>query len=183
MANFNVPRVGTTARQMGEQVQAADENLSGWRNLANGLHKKVIYDTFRRRHLDGYPDRAVDVYVNDGREGGYGSASGNDLFTENLWDENYWDTQDIWVRMSPYPNAVAQAAGGPADHIEPPVSSMAYLYVRVKNRGTNAGGSGPVTVRAFHCAPGIGLVWPDDWTEMDASQVTQPSNILPGPSN
>jgi zinc metalloprotease ZmpB len=81
------------------------------------------------------------------------------------------------------PNAAAQAAGGPADHIEPPVNSTAYLYVRVKNRGTNAAGSGPVTVRAFHCAPGIGLVWPDDWTEMDASQATQPSNILPGPGN
>jgi zinc metalloprotease ZmpB len=183
MANFNVPASGATAAQMGQQVEAADGNLGGWSGLANSLHKKVIYDTFRRRHLVGYTDKAVDVYVNDGREGGYGSPSGNDLFTENLWDENYWNTQDIWVKTGTYPNAAAQAAGGPADHIEPPVNSTAYLYVRVKNRGTNAAGSGPVTVRAFHCAPGIGLVWPEDWAEMDASQVTQPANILPGPSN
>jgi zinc metalloprotease ZmpB len=183
MANFNVPAAGATAQQMGQQVEAADGNLGGWRGLADGLHKKVIYDTFRRRHLAGYVDKAVDVYVNDGREGGYGSASGNDLFTEKLWDENYWDTQDIWVKTSAYPSAAAQAAGGPADHVEPPVNSTAYLYVRVKNRGSNAAGSGPVTVRALHCAPGIGLVWPDDWVEMDATQVTQPANILPGVNN
>jgi zinc metalloprotease ZmpB len=182
MANFNVPTSGATAAQMGQQVEAADSNLGGWR-YANGLHKKVIYDTFRRRHLSGYPDKAVDVYINDGREGGYGSPSGNDLFNENLWDENYWDTQDIWVKTSPYPNAAAQAAGGAGDHVEPPVDSTAYLYARVKNRGTNATGSGPITVRAFHCSPGIGLLWPDDWTEMDASMVAPISNVLPGPGN
>jgi len=183
MANFNVPASNSTAAQMGQQVEAADGNLGGWAGLANGLHKKVIYDTFRRRHLAGYGDKAVDVYINDGRNGGYGSSSGNDLFSEKLWDENYWDTQDIWVKTSPYADAAAQAAGGPADHVEPPVSSTAYLYVRVKNRGSNAAGSGPVTVRAFHCAPGIGLVWPEDWVEMDASLVTQPANVLPGAGN
>jgi hypothetical protein len=74
MANFNVPANGATAQQMGQQIEAADNNLGGWR-YANGLHHKVIYDTFRRRHLAGYPDKAVDVYINDGREGGYGSVS------------------------------------------------------------------------------------------------------------
>lgn len=181
MANFNVPTSGATATHMGQQIEAADNNLGGWR-YANGLHKKVIYDTFRRRHLSSYADKAVDVYVNDGREGGYGSASGNDLFTENLWDENYWDTQDIWVKTSPYPSPAAQAAGGPGDHVEPPVGSTAYLYVRVKNRGTNAAGSGAVTVKAFHCAPGMGLVWPEGWTPMDTPSIGV-SNILPGPGN
>jgi Fungalysin/Thermolysin Propeptide Motif len=181
MANFNVPRSGATATQMGQQVEVADGNLGGWR-YANGLHKKVIYDTFRRRHLPSYPAKAVDVYVNDGREGGYGSPSGNDLFTENLWDENYWNTQDIWVKTSPYPSAAAQAAGGPADHVEPPVGSPAYLYVRVKNRGTDAAGSGPVTVKAFHCAPGLGLVWPDAWMPMTTPAIPV-ANVLPGPGN
>jgi zinc metalloprotease ZmpB len=180
MANFKVPKRNATAQQMGQQVEVSDGNLGGWRGLAGGLHKKVIYDTFCRRHLATYTDKAVDVYVNDGREGGYGSASGKDLFTENLWLDNYWSTQDIWVKTSTYADAAAQAAGGPGDHIEPPVNSTAFLYVRIKNRGTNVDGSGPVNVRAFHCAPGIGLIWPHDWTEMDASQVTQPANILPG---
>ena len=141
MANATVPASPTTT-QMAQQIEAADGNLGGWR-YANGLHGKVVYDTFRRRQLASYPDLAVDVYVDDGRAGGYGSASGNDQFGEVLWDDNYWDTTDIWVTTTPYANAAAQAAGGPADHVEPPVGSPAYLYVRVKNRGTAAGGSGP----------------------------------------
>jgi hypothetical protein len=52
MANFNVPRSGATAAQMGQQIEIADSNLGGWR-YADGLHKRVIYDTFRRRHLWG----------------------------------------------------------------------------------------------------------------------------------
>jgi Zn-dependent metalloprotease len=180
MANFNVPAINATAQQMGQQIEAADSNLSGWRGLADGLHRKVIYATFCRRHLSSYINKAVDIYVNNGLEGGYGSLSGNDLFTENLWMDNYWSTQDIWVKTSAYANAADQAAGGPEDHIEPPVGSTAFLYVRIKNQGTNSEGSGPVKVRAFHCAPGIGLIWPNDWIEMDESQVAQPANILPG---
>ena len=180
MANATVPANPTTT-QMAQQIEAADDNLGGWR-YANGLHGKVIYDTFRRRHLAAYPDLAVDVYVDDGRAGGYGSPSGNDAFNENLWDDNFWDTQDIWVTTTPYANAAAQAAGGPADHVEPPIGSPAYLYVRVKNRGTAAGGSGSVTVKAFHCLPGMGLAWPDAWGPMDTPSHTV-ANILPGAGN
>ncbi|KAK6530493.1 hypothetical protein TWF694_003843 [Orbilia ellipsospora] len=180
-ANFNVPATNATTTQMAQQMEAADGSLGGWLGLADKLHQKVIYDTFRRRHLPGYPNKPVDVYINDGREGGYGSLSGNDLFTEKLWQESYWDTQDIWVKTSPYSSVLEQAAGSPNDHVEPPVGSTAYLYARVKNRGTS--GSGPVKIRAFSAEPGIGLSWPDDWTEMDASLVSQPSNITPGTNN
>lgn len=181
MANFTVPTHNGTAAQMGQQVELADGNLGGWR-YPDGLHAKVIYDTYRRRHLSGYPDKAVDVYVDDGRNGGYGSTSGNDLFTETLWQDVFWETQDIWVRTTPYADAAAQAAGTPADHVEPPVGSTAYLYVRVKNKGTNAAGSGAVTVRAYHADPGIGLTWPNDWLPMDTPSVTVP-NVLPGTVN
>ncbi|MEP6573304.1 MAG: M36 family metallopeptidase [Gemmatimonadota bacterium] len=180
VANFHVPATLSTAAQMGQQVEAADGNLGGWNGLANGLHRKIVYDTFRRRHLPGYPDLAVDLFIDDGREGGYGSTSGQDLFAEQLWQDNYWETQDIWVRTTPYANAAAQASGSPADHEEPPVGSDAYLYVRVGNRGFDPTGSGTVTLRAFHSAPGIGLVWPDDWNEMDASQAGPIPNVLPG---
>jgi hypothetical protein len=183
MANFNVPASGSTAAQMGQQVEAADGALNGWNGLANGLHRKVIYDTFARRHLTGYTAQPVDVYVNDGREGGYGSASGLDQFNEVLWQDNYWMTQDIWVRTTPYASAADQQAGGPGDHVEPPVGSTAYLYTRVKNRGTNAAGSGAVTVRAFTAGPGIGLTWPDDWTEMDDTDALPVTNVLPGAGN
>jgi hypothetical protein len=181
LANVSVATSGASAADMGQQIEVADSNLGGW-IYADGLHKKVIYDTFRRRHLASYPDLAVDVYVDDGRAGGYGSASGSDLFTENLWQENYWDTQELWVKTSTYANAAAQAAGGPGDHVEPPVGSTAYMYVRVKNRGTDGAGSGPVTAKAFHCEPGMGLVWPDAWSPMDTASIDV-ANILPGGGN
>jgi hypothetical protein len=177
-ANFNVPTQNSTAQQMGQQIEAADGNLGGWR-YANGLHKKVIYDTFRRRHLAGYPDLGTDVYINDGRHGGYGSLSGNDLFTERQWLDVWWEAPDIWVTVQPYANAAAQAAGDPGDHVEPPVGSKAYLYVRVGNKGTNNAGSGPITVRAFHADPGIGLTWPDDWQPNDTPSINVP-NVVPG---
>lgn len=181
MANFNVPTDGATAAQMGQQIEAADSNLGGWR-YANGLHRKVIYDTFRRRHLSGYTDLPVDVYINDGRQGGYGSLTGNDAFTERQWLDTWWETQDVWVTVVPYANAAAQQAGDPGDHVEPPVGSTAYLYVRVGNKGSAAAGSGPITVRAFHADPGIGLTWPENWIPMDTPSITVP-NVLPGVAN
>ncbi|MFL6214356.1 MAG: M36 family metallopeptidase [Blastocatellia bacterium] len=173
MANFLVPASNSTATQMAQQVEAADSNLGGWR-YANGLHKKVIYDTFRRRNLPSFPALSVDVYINDGRKGGYGSLTGNDLFTEKLFLDNYWSTQDLWVTVVPYANNADQQAGDPGDHVEPPVGSPAYLYVRVKNKG--ASGSGPVTVKAYHSDPTIGLVWPADWTPNDTPSLSV-SNI------
>lgn len=164
MANFNVPTMGSTSSQMAQQIEAADSNLAPWR-YANGLHKKVIYDTFRRRNLPNFPALNVDAYINDGRNGGYGSLTGNDLFTENLFLDNYWSTQDLWVKVVPYANDTDQQNGDPGDHVEPPVNSTAYLYVRVKNKGGSD--SGPVTVKAYHSDPTIGLVWPMDWTPND----------------
>ena len=181
MANFMVPTNGGTAAQMGQQIEAADHALGGWR-YANGLHRKVIDDTFRRRHLSGYPNPAVDVYINDGRQGGYGSISSNDAFTERLWLDTWWEVQDVWVKVAPYASAADQQAGDPGDHVEPPVGSTAYLYVRVKNRGTSTAGSGPITVKAFHADPGIGLVWPTDWVAMNTASHTV-SNVLPGPAH
>jgi len=181
MANSKVPQSGATAQQMGQQIEAADSNLGGWR-YANGLHKKVVYDTFRLRHLSSYSDLPVDVYINDGRQGGYGSLTGNDLFTERLWLDNWWETQDIWVKVTPYSSAAAQQAGDPGDHVEPPVGSTAYLYVRVGNKGSSPAGSGPITVQAFHADPGIGLTWPEDWIPMDTPSITIP-NVLPGVPN
>jgi hypothetical protein len=168
MATFHVPVSGSTVTDWGNQIFAMDSSLGGWR-YPKGLHKKVIYDTYRRRHLSGFPALPIDVYINDGRNGGYGSITGNDLFTEKLFLDNYWSTQDLWVKVVPYANDADQQAGDPGDHVEPPVGSTAYLYVRVKNKGTSASGS--VTVKAFHSDPTIGLVWPADWTPTDTPSI------------
>jgi hypothetical protein len=105
----------------------------------------------------------VDVYINDGRAGSYGSADGQDRFDDMLWKENLGDTPDLGVQRAPLVNPAA-LGGGPLPHQDPLVNQPAHLYVRVRNRG--AAGSGPVTVKAFHSLPGSPRVWPADWTPM-----------------
>jgi hypothetical protein len=161
MANKQVPTSGPTVGDFALQIKAMDGALGGWR-YADGLHKKVIHETFVGRHTAGFTALTSDVFINDGRKGGYGSVSGNDLFIEKLFLDNYWTTQDLWVTVAPYANNADQQNGDPGDHVEPPVGSTAYLYVRVKNKGTV--GSGQVTLKAYHSDPTIGLVWPSDWT-------------------
>ncbi len=169
MANPMVPASGATPTQMAQQLEASDGNIGGWRSLANGLHRKVIFDAFQRRNLAGYPAKMVDVFIDDSRNGGY------------QWLENYWETQDIWVRPLPY-TAAELSTASPADHQEPAVGAPAYLYVRVKNMGTSAIGSGTVIVKAYHCIPGMGLVWPISWSPMNTPSLSV-ANILPGNAN
>ncbi len=154
MANANVPTSGSTVSDFAGQVLALDGNLGGWR-YANGLHKKVISEVFTKRHAAGFTALPADVFINDGRKGGYGSISGNDLFTEKQFLDNYWSTQDLWVTVAPYASASDQQNGDPGDHVEPPVGSTANLYVRVKNKGTTGSGSGHVLPASRHfCALG-----------------------------
>jgi hypothetical protein len=93
----------------------------------------------------------VDVFINDGRNGEY------------QFQQNFWNTTDIWVR---------NAADGGLAHQTPIVSVPNYLYVRVKNRGTQLAQN--VLVKAYNCEPAAGLVWPDDWTPMTTSQINAP---------
>jgi zinc metalloprotease ZmpB len=171
VANGSIPSADATVTQMAQQIEAADTALAGWR-YANGLHLKVIYDTFARRKVDGYDPRPVDVYVDDGRHGGYGAADGNDDDFQNvLWLENYRDARDIWVRRAPYG---AGAQPSPHDHEAPAVNQPAFVYVRVGNRGASS--SGPVNVRAFAVLTGSNPVWPAGWIEMAAPAV-QPADV------
>jgi hypothetical protein len=62
-------------------------------------------------------------------------------------------------------------------HEDPLLGQTNFCYVRVRNRGS-ATATG-VVVRAFHCNPGAGLTWPNDWQPMTTTQLTVP-NIAPG---
>jgi zinc metalloprotease ZmpB len=173
MAHANIPGAGATVTQAAQQFEAADTGLAPWR-YANGLHLKVIYDTFLRRQVPGYTVKPVDVYVDDGRAGGYGAADGDDdNFQNTLWRDNFVDTKDIWVRRSPYG---AGAVPNPADHQAPLSDQPAHVYVQVKNRG--AAGSGQITVRVFRAAAGSPRLWPSDWTEIPSPTVQPPD--VPG---
>ncbi|MEM9290699.1 MAG: hypothetical protein AAGD01_03370 [Acidobacteriota bacterium] len=91
----------------------------------------------------------VDVYIDDGRAGTY----------EYL--RNFWSSQDIWNRL---------AADGGLTHEPPVVGQTNYVYVRVSNRGTQTATN--VSVDAYTCVPGTGLVWPSDWQPMTTATAT-----------
>jgi hypothetical protein len=172
VANAHVPKEDATITQMAQKIEAADWNLGGWR-YPNGLHRNVIHDTFSSRHVSAYAAPPVDVYIDDGRRGGYGSASGQDLFGEVLWKESHGDAADVWVRR-------VAAPGTPADHVaQLPVDTPAFVFARVKNRGATA--SGPITVKAFSAAPGSPRSWPGDWTPLAPPPGPMPGTIAAAP--
>lgn len=174
MANFHVLAQDWTCALMGHEIDEADAALDGWR-YPDALHGKLIRATFARRRLPEFPSLPIDLYVDDGRDGGYGSLSGQDLFAEVLWPDAFWETEDIWLRAVPYPGALAQAAGSPADHVVPVAGQATHAYVRVKCRGDGTTPtSGPVTVKVFHAAPGAGLLWPADWIAATTSAGSLP---------
>jgi hypothetical protein len=126
---------------------------------AGGAYGKVIRWAFEKQGLyqptgaptpvtsEGDPP-AVDVYINDGRNGEYGYIA------------NFWNTTDIWNRLSP---------DGLTGHQTPVLSTTNHLYVRVKNRGSQTATG--VLVRCYHNKPSVGLIWPDSWQSMDTPQL------------
>lgn len=132
-----------THQRMAQAMETADAALSPWGGLPNGLFHKVIYDRCVGRDL--YDPLAVDVYIDDGRNGGYD------------FQQVFWEAPDLVVRRS--------ASDSPSmGYQEPIVNAKNYLWVRVKRKGTGAPGA--VNVKAFHCSPGTGLVWPTHWSSM-----------------
>lgn len=129
---------------------------------AGGAYWKVIRWAFEKQGLfkaPGAPSTAegtpplVDVYIDDGRHGEY------------PFQPNHWSCTDIWNRRT--------IGDGGGVHEEPVVGSTNYAYVRIKNRGTQTATN--VVVKGFHCLPGIGLVYPDDWAPMTTTQLAAPN--------
>ncbi len=145
----------------------ADAGTLDFDGIAGGAVHKVIRWGFEKQGLyqpagaptpvtsEGDPPD-VDVYIDDGRNGEYEYLA------------NFWNTEDIWNRL---------AADGGTEHETPVLSVTNYLYVRVKNRGTQT--ADDVVVKVYHCAPAAGLVWPDDWVPATTPELTAGS-ILSG---
>ncbi len=170
MANYGVPPqnvtglpgMADTATLMAQQILGADSNLAGWldaggqRRYPNGLHYKVIFDAFSRRALPGFVPPPIDVYIDDGRHGGYGSPKSNPTFDDSLWMDDHGGAPGVSVQAPSPPNA--------STGVSVQVGAQAQVFARVKNLGVV--GSGPVTVRAFVAQPGAGRVWPVDWSPL-----------------
>jgi hypothetical protein len=156
-------------------MMEADLGTAQIEGIPGGAVHKVVRWAFEKQGLyraagapttdEGEPPE-VDVYIDDGRAGEY------------QYQGNFWNTTAIWNRLS------GAASGTETDHETPIVNQTNYLFVRVRNRGTQQATA--VTVRAYHCVPATGLVWPDDWQEsptgaIAAANIPSGGDVIVGP--
>ena len=164
-ATSNLPEVFETA------MEDADRTTLDFKGIPGGTLHKVVRWGFEKQGLfqpaaapgqgntvtsEGNPPD-VDVYIDDGRGGEYEYLA------------NHWSCQDMWVRHAP---------DGGLIHEQPLVGLTNYMYVRVKNRGLQDAQN--VSVDAYHCLPGSGLSFPDDWMAMDTPTLPAAGPIPPG---
>jgi hypothetical protein len=165
----------------------ADLSTPTIEGYAGGAVHKIVRWAFEKQGLHrapGVPTTSegssppVDVYIDDGRHGEYAP-----------YLEDFSQTSDIWNRTS---------ADGMTDHQMPVPMADNFLYVRVKNRGSEAAHN--VKVHVYYNKAGNGQMWPTDWqpvkTEMlpatgdptfsisaGASGVVGPFHWMPGNAN
>jgi hypothetical protein len=147
----------------------ADESTVSFEGHPGGAWHKVIRWSFERQGLYQPPGAptpvaqpgappTVDVYIDDGRAGAYAP-----------YLPDFSATADIWNRQLP--------DGGTAH--EPPLADFPnYVYVRVRNRGTQA--ATDVAVKLFEAEPASGLNWPSAWTPAATPQLAATGPITTG---
>lgn len=157
------PRVFATA------MMDADDSTTVFDGHPGGAWHKVIRWSFEQQGLyqpvgastpvtrPGAPP-PVDVFIDDGRNGGY-----------MPYLPDFATTADIWNR---------QAADGDGTHEDPQLGQTNYVYVRVKNRGTQPANN--VVVKVFQGDPASGLVWPTGWQAVTTPQLPAAGPIPPG---
>ncbi|KAJ5674204.1 hypothetical protein N7462_009643 [Penicillium macrosclerotiorum] len=134
-----------------------------------GAVRKVIRWSFEEQGLYQRPGAptpvttrgappAVDIYIDDGRNGGYNYAS--------TWDQ----APGVWNR---------RAADSGTVHQNPLKGLANYGYVRVRNRGTVTVPS--VRVNAYHLADAAISSWPEGFESTTTGPITV-TNIAPGGS-
>lgn len=140
-------------------LMTADRLTTAFESFSGGFLHKVVRWSFEKQGLYQLPGATVpvtvagapppvDVYIDDGRNGEY------------QFRENFWDTTDIWNRV---------AADGGTAHQSPVVGVPNFVYVRVKNRGSQTANN--LVVRGFRSRPMTGLIWPADWQAMTTAQL------------
>jgi hypothetical protein len=146
----------------------ADEQTAAFEGHAGGAWHKVIRWSFEQQGLwqppgaptpvqqPGAPPE-VDVYIDDGRAGGYFPYLADFAATTEIW--NRW------------------AADGGAGHQDPIGGQNNHLYVRVRNRGT--GTADGVRVRCYQGDPAGGLMWPHGWQQVATPELPAAGPIPP----
>jgi hypothetical protein len=128
-------------------------DASDWttKRHSGGAYEKVICWAFEQQGLFGGNAPDVDVYIDDGRCGGYPFQS------------DHTDCPAIWNR---------RASDGDEAHQVPVPNVVNYAYVKIKNRGGKIAKS--VVVDAFQSGQQSMPVYPDDWTRMRTRQLPAP---------
>src|SRR5262249_40250396 len=166
----STPNPGVFATKLMEaDAQTVLPNFAG---IPGGTLHKVIRWGFEKQGLyqppgapvpvvtEGAPP-LVDVYINDGRNGEYAP-----------YLDNFGQGSEIWNRLTSTPGA------GPADHQTPMIGVTNYVYVNVKNRGSQA--ANDVVVSGYRCRPGTAMAWPADWQHLTTEQLPVPGGVAPG---
>jgi uncharacterized repeat protein (TIGR01451 family) len=81
----------------------------------------------------------------------------------------WWASPDVWVRNT---------GDGIEEHQDPLEGQENTVYVRVSNRGNMT--AEDVAVVVYYGAPGLALVWPDDWIEIVSATI---ATLDPGSSH
>jgi zinc metalloprotease ZmpB len=142
----------SNAEDFAKELMKVD--LLNWttEGVFGGAYSKVIRWSFEKQGLyqppgappppnvttEGVPDK-VDVYIDDGRQGEY------------QFQPIHWNNTSIWNR---------RMADSLTVHEKPIIGSTNYIYVKIKNRGTEIANN--VKVRGYHSRAGAGLLLPDD---------------------
>ena len=139
-------------------------DLLNWttEGVFGGAYSKVIRWSFEKQGLyqppgaplppnvttEGSPP-PVDVYIDDGRNGEY------------QFQPTHWNNTSIWNR---------RMADGVVVHEKPVIGSTNYMYVKIKNRGTEIANN--VKVRGYHSRAGAGLLLPDDIQPLTTAELS-----------
>ncbi len=118
-------------------VGGTSHKVMRWSFEQQGLYQK---DPAKKPYTTiGQPPN-VDVYVDDGRQGGY------------QYTDDWQNSADVWNRRS---------RDGGTENQDPLINQPNFLYVRVKNRGTGAARN--VKVSAYQQTGNSDFAWPAGW--------------------
>lgn len=112
----------------------------------------------------------IDLYIRD-----------NDVDTGTQpSDLPHWTSPDIWVRNNappadPNDSSDPNYGENPDSGHQNPINDLPnYLYVHIWNRGSQTAPANAFTVDAYHCNPGTGMLWPNDFLSMGKLTIKEP---------
>ncbi len=166
LSRFALPR---DAEDFADELMDADLSIDVFEGWPGDATHKVMRWAFERQGLYPPPGAptpvtqpgappVVDVYIDDGRDGGYDPST-----------RFIFSSPDIWNR---------RASDRELSH-QPPVAGQAnFLYVRVKNRGRLQAQN--VIVDVLSSSDQGDRLWPAQWSPLDTPSVSASGPIAAG---